>query len=152
MVGPDGTAKRNIVRKGRDPVRVRKGGEEGWEGGSEGRRMKGEREEYVSFPYLSIRLSLFCFISSTTDSPSLPPSLNPSLLPSSPSPLHKQEKKQGGGHKGHWAATDDGTLTVTKGSLDRDDPNYDSAVRLGGREGGREGRKGDDLLSCVATG
>jgi hypothetical protein len=37
-------------------------------------------------------------------------------------------KRQGGGHKGHWAATDDGTVTLVKGSLDKDDPNYDSAV------------------------
>jgi len=54
-----------------------------------------------------------------------------------------QEKRQGGGHKGHWAATDDGTLMVTKGSLDKDDPNYDSAVRVGYREGRRvRGRVG----------
>jgi hypothetical protein len=73
----------------------------------------------------------------------LPPSLPPLLSLSLPSPPSThQEKKQGGGHKGHWAATDDGTLTVTKGSLDRDDPNYDSAVR---REGGREGGRGVEL-------
>ena len=43
--------------------------------------------------------------------------------------VRKGVKKQGGGHKGHWAATDDGTVMLAKGSLDRDDPNYDSAVR-----------------------
>lgn len=35
-VGADGTAKRNIVRKGRDPMRVREGGNE--EGKEEGKR------------------------------------------------------------------------------------------------------------------
>ncbi|EWM22204.1 hypothetical protein Naga_101365g2 [Nannochloropsis gaditana] len=44
-----------------------------------------------------------------------------------------REKKQGGGHKGHWAATDDGSLLLAPGCLDKHDPNYDSAV-------GREGR------------
>lgn len=92
-VGADGTAKRNIVRKGRDPMR---------------------------------------------------------------------EKRQGGGHKGHWAATDDGTLMVTKGSLDKDDPNYDSAdddpeniVLVADEEearydGGRRVREEDIVMSLTA--
>jgi hypothetical protein len=41
-----------------------------------------------------------------------------------------QDKAQGGGHKGMWRSTDDGTLDESvDGALDRDDPNYDSSVR-----------------------